>query len=1003
MRLEPYYENPQTLHVGTQPPRSFYVPVSAGEPFAWQVSQSDRAVMLNGEWDFFWANSLEELPQELHELWENGKTKPIPVPSCWQNFGYDQIQYVNTRYPFPFDPPYVPADTPCGVYHRTFVYESQLEQEQVYLNFDGVDSCFYLWLNDQFVGYSQVSHANSEFLVTPYLKEGENHCTVLVMKWCDGSYLEDQDKFRYSGIFRDVYYLRRPETHIWDYSVHTSVKDNGKTAGVQVDMQWKGDGRQPVSYCFKDPSGKTIGQGTTQETGFYLEVEQPLLWNGETPYLYELIMVCGQEQISQKVGIRELSIENRTVLLNGKPIKLKGVNRHDSDPFTGAAITVEQAEKDLRLMRQHNINAIRTSHYPNSPWMPYLCDVYGFYLMSESDIETHGTACIYGGNNEKTFGLIAQDPMFEQAILDRVQRNVLRDKNHPSIISWSLGNESGYGVNFEKAGRWVKEYDPTRLTHYEGAVHQMAGHENDRSMLDLESRMYPPLDFVESYLTDESNEKPFVLCEYCHAMGNGPGDLEEYMEQIYAYPNHLGGFVWEWCDHSAVVDYQKDGSPEYRYGGDSGEVLHDGNFCCDGLVYPDRRPHTGLLEYKNVLRPVRVTKFDQTQKTVTLKNTMDFLSCDQFVQISWELSWDGEVVCQGVLEPLSILPHEAGTVNIPWTVDSQKDCVLRLIYHNTRETSLVAAGQELGFDEIWLHKKQPLSLSWTKTDSQKGMICQDDSRIQIAYQDFKYTFSKKTGLPVSMMKNGKEWLTRPVEWNLFRAPTDNDGNVKVQWMEAGYHRTRTKVREMDVLSGDTLGVSFRLVINADAIQNILSLSGQWVVLEDGSLSLQLEGERDVTLPFLPRFGLRLFLDRSFEQVSYLGYGPHESYEDKHRSCYFGRFCTHVDSMWEDYIRPQENGNRFGCRNMSLTGHGKELLAEGGEFFCFQASRYSWENIWQKKHNWELKPGTETVLCLDYRQSGVGSNSCGPELLPKYRLEEANFQWNIRLNIQETEK
>ncbi|MCL2748445.1 MAG: beta-galactosidase, partial [Oscillospiraceae bacterium] len=643
MKLPGYHESFETLHVGVQPNRSYYIPcVTAKEALRDDRDRSGQFMPLNGLWDFRYYRAPWEIPEDaVRQGYKREGFDKIPVPSVWQTQGYDRHQYTNVKYPFPFDPPYVPARNPCGLYVREVVL-MPVAGRRYYLVFEGVDACFYLYVNGVEAGFSQVSHSTSEFDITELITPGVNTIAVLVLKWCMGSYLEDQDKFRMSGIFRDVYLLTRPENHIRDFFVHTVLE--GDVAVITVDFTFAGV-PMDTKCTLIDPDSRSIAtadatDATTAATvggKVSFRVDRPTLWNAENPALYGLLIEAGGEFIFQNVGIREIEVENGVLKLNGAPIKLRGVNRHDSDPRTGPVIAPAHAMRDLALMKAHNINAIRTSHYPNAPWFVQLCDKYGFYVIAESDIECHSVIEIYGGSDDTSFCVIARDERFGPAILDRVQRCVVRDKNSPSILLWSLGNESGYGVNFEVAGRWARAYDPARLIHYESSIHT-DGYEADTSMLDVFSRMYASIEWVDDYFADPNNTKPFIHCEYIHAMGNGPGDAEDNYAQILKYDGYAGGFVWEWCDHAVFAGRTADGKAKYLYGGDFGEFPHDGNFCLDGLVYPDRRPHTGLLEYKNVIRPARASL---AEGGVVIANLLDFTDLSDMLTVDYTVSWDG--------------------------------------------------------------------------------------------------------------------------------------------------------------------------------------------------------------------------------------------------------------------------------------------------------------------------------------------------------------------------
>ena len=637
-----YYEDLSVLHENTMPARAYYVPASIRmDNLMEHREKSDRMQLLNGTWKFRYFNSIYDVQDSFFEKdYDTENFDEIQVPSVWQMAGYDAHQYTNIRYPFPFDPPYVPQDIPCGAYVHTFNYGRDENAPKAFLNFEGVDSCFYVWINGSYVGYSQVSHMTSEFDITDLLQDGTNTVAVLVMKWCDGSYLEDQDKFRMSGIFRDVYILKRPEQTIRDYHIKTKIE--GMLAKVELDMKFYSPANVKISI--EDRNGAVVAVGSISEDGTsVLEIASPELWNTENPYLYKLILETEHEVIVDHIALRKIEIKDQTIYLNGQKIKFRGVNRHDSDPVTGFTISLEQIKTDLILMKQHNFNAIRSSHYPNAPFFYEMCDKYGFMVIDEADIEAHGPFMIYRKDdtdynrfkrwNEK----IADDPVWQTAIVDRVKLMVERDKNRFCIVMWSMGNESAYGCNFEKALEWTKKFDPDRITQYESARYRNYDKTYDYSNLDVYSRMYPALSEIREYL-DKDGSKPFLLVEYCHSMGNGPGDFEDYFQMIQNNDKLCGGFVWEWCDHAIAHGIAENGKTIYAYGGDHGEEIHDGNFCMDGLVYPDRTVHTGLLEYKNVYRPARVISYDKGSGRLVFHNYMDFDDLKDYAKISYELT-----------------------------------------------------------------------------------------------------------------------------------------------------------------------------------------------------------------------------------------------------------------------------------------------------------------------------------------------------------------------------
>ena len=999
--LRQFHEDPQILHVGTCPIRSYYLPFADEEES--HTGVSSRVFSLDGEWAFRYFESFgQAVDPEEGLCFDEEEMGSIPVPSCWQNHGYGRHMYTNVRYPFPVDPPYVPDENPCGLYVRHFELEEKDQEARWFLNFEGVDSCFYLWVNGEFAGYSQVSHATSEFELTELLQEGDNTLAVLVLQWCDGSYLEDQDKLRMSGIFRDVYLIARPQAFLRDYFVKESFAPDFSHAQVTVELM--PEGKLDLTASLYAPDGTLVAACEHPKDSAVLEVPAPVLWNAEHPAQYTLVLETPDECIVQMVGLRKIEVIDGVVYLNGVNIKFRGVNRHDSDPVTGYTISREQALLDLALMKRHNVNAIRTSHYPNAPWFLQMCSEYGFYVIGEADMESHGMAMRYSEHSNENYADAADDPQFGEAILDRMQRSVIRDKNNAAVVIWSLGNESGWGENFEAAGRWAKEYDPSRLLHYENFLTYHKARKPDFSMLDLYSRMYASLDQVRDYfagkdLDENLPEKklPFIQCEYIHAMGNGPGDAEDYQQLIMEYDGFCGGFVWEWCDHAVYGGTTPDNRPIYRYGGDFGEFPHDGNFCMDGLVYPDRTPHTGLLEYKNVIRPIRARRAEGKADTFILHNYLDFTNAEDFLTVSYEISQDGEVLYGGELELPHLPPHGEAEVVLP-ALPEGGVCTLLLSYATKAAGDFCTAGHALGFDEIVLHD-EPFFLDAPA----EGPVELEETgdAVVLTGEKFRYVFNKHTGLFDSLVWQNRNYLEKPMGWNLYRAPTDNDQYIRHQWELAGYHRPTVKVYGVQVsrLENGGVCVTCQLSIAALTVSPFLRVEAQWAIDAQGRIDASLDCRRDGRFPWLPRFGVRLFLPRDFASVEYFGYGPYESYQDKHQASHLGVYAQAVDAMHEDYLKPQENSSHWGCRYVTLTDGAYSLTASSETPFSMNVSPYTQEELAEKKHNYELTKCGQTVFCLDYKMSGVGSNSCGPELLPQYRLEEEEFAFRFTLMPQ----
>lgn len=964
MKLERYFENPKIIHVGCEENRAYYIPFSESKnAIDLPREKSDRFISLNGEWKFkLYTNIYEH--ENLFEDWAEFDT--IHVPSCWQNYGYDTHQYTNIRYPFPFDPPYVPHDNPCGAYARTF--DCDMSEDKYYLNFEGVDSCFYVWVNDEFVGYSQVSHCTSEFDITDKLKKGANKLYVLVLKWCNGSYLEDQDKFRMSGIFRDVYILARPENHVRDFFIKTSL--NG---AVSIELDGPDASIELYDKEILLESAKSVN-GRAE-----LKIDNPKLWSAECPYLYDLVIKSYGEVIIQHIGFREISVNDGIVYVNGVKVKMLGINRHDSDPITGYTISPEQALVDLKLMKEHNINAIRTSHYPNSPWFTELCDKYGFYVISDSDIECHG--CVTNGSSDdQRINFIADSDMFSESILDRVQKNVIRDKNRTSVLIWSLGNEAGYGKGFQTALEWIKKYDTSRLTHYENIGTSI---NDDVKLLDVRSTMYASPQWIDEYFS-QNKVKPYMQCEFIHAMGNGPGGITDYIDRIEKYDGFFGAFAWEWCDH-AIYKGEEKGRKKYYYGGDHGEYPNDSNFCVDGMVYPDRTPHTGLKEYKNAIKPIKASLKDGK---IVFENKYDFIGTDN-IAVKYRIYINGIEKGNYSLD-LDIEPRGKYIIDMPeFKYSKKQDMGVLYTYIVKNDYGLVKSGHILGYDFIMINKA-----GQTDTKHNSGKVDVDETEIAliITGSSFVYRYDKLKG--EMFVDDGA--FKSPLQWNIWRAPTDNDQFIAVKWKELGYDRaysrayeTKYEIRENSVVIHSKIGIV------SSSVMRIADIDAEWIIFADGTAKLNAKVKINEEMMFLPRFGIRAFVDKSFAKVKYYGYGPYESYEDKKLASYPAVFETTVKALHEDYIKPQENGSHCGCRFVELSD-GQNIIRADGLDFSFNVSHYTQEEFTEKKHNFELTECENIVLCIDYRQSGIGSNSCGPETNDKFKIK-GGFEFKIQVS------
>ncbi len=998
--IKDYHKSLEHFHVGTEMPHAYFIPYESEETTSLPREKSKYFASLIGDWDFKYYKSVLEVPDLTGE--EVIFSEKLAVPKNWQmelGRGYDVPHYTNVRYPFPIDPPHVPTENPAGLYRRSInINASDLKTKDVMLTFEGVDSCFYLFINKSFVGYSQVSHGLSEFNISNYLKNGENELLVLVLKWCDGSYLEDQDMYRLSGIFREVYLLYRDKERLEDIFVKTKL--NSGLSVCELSAEIKTSAQLAVSYKLLSEEGEELLSGSSSITGkgslSIGKLTLPHLWSAELPYLYSLIISAGQEVVNIPVGIRKIEVLEGVVYINGKKVKLLGANRHDSHPTLGHYTPIEHAERDLLIMKAHNMNAVRTSHYPSDPRFYEICDTLGMYVIDEADCECHGM-----GNQLFDRGITC-DPEWEAAYLDRAVLLLERDKNHPSVIMWSVGNESGAGPNNEVMARYYKQRDPSRLVHseeesrvaiqYDWArnadkpLPEWVDPEHYRSYTDVESRMYPSPEEIERvYLKNPLITRPFFLCEYCHAMGNGPGDLLEYQELIDRYDNFLGGCIWEFTDHSVNIGTESE--PKYLYGGDFGEYPHDSNFCVDGLVYPDRRPHTGLLEAKEIYKPFAIN-FENGKIKVTSKRKFKSLSD---LSLYYTVEHFGRKVAEGSLDELLIPPEEerSFSVDIP---SLSGILTLNLSVRQNTDTSWAASGYEVGSAQFILKDEQ---LPKEKKRA-NAVLVTDGDFYTLAFDDREIKINSSTGLIESIKYKKEELLASPVKPTFIRALTDNERKLREEYLtKLSLHRLETRLVKISADErGGTVTVKAALKAAAPAKRPLAELDISYI--SDGhSLEIKTEARISEAAEFLPRFGFDFKLKEGFEDVSYFGYGPYESYEDKRRASRLSMFKTTVKDNFEHYIKPQENGAHFGTRLAELSS-AKAAITFFGKDFSFSASNISTEALLNTAHDFELVPEKETTVIIDYRQSGVGSASCGPTLLPKYRLSEKEFTFSFKL-------
>ncbi len=1024
-----YHQDPSALHIGCEAPHAYFIPYHSMDA-AMQGNRAHSRYLLSlcGTWDFTFYESVSLVPDFCHGDFVPHRTDKMPVPRSWQSVlgrGYDTPNYTNIDYPFPLDPPYVPDNNPCGLYRRSFFVHPEMLKKQVYLTFEGVDSCFYLVINGAFVGYSQVSHMTSEFCVTKYLREGENSISVLVLKWCDGTYLEDQDKFRWSGIFREVYLLARDEVHIADIQTRPALSPDYKRGGCPTEITLTG--KATLDYWLTDPTGLQIESGHITVDGkgsIDFLVDAPMLWSDEEPLLYTLVIKCGEEYIPLRLGFRDFCIRGRVLLINGQKVKLRGVNRHDSHPYLGSATPMSHMIEDLMIMKRHNINTVRTSHYPNDPRFLSLCDEYGFYVIDEADLETHGMAMV--GQWDR----LGEDPAWTEAYLDRGRRMYERDKNHPCVLMWSVGNEQGIGENQRQMGLYFHARDPRNIVHCEDISRRLkrkldrecqgVSEEEARDVvacdyIDVESRMYPSVEELEQdYFGRDIYTKPFFMCEYSHAMGNGPGDLKAYWDLIYREDGFAGGCVWEFIDHSVAVGEDMYAHPHYTYGGDFGDTPHDGNFCVDGLVYPDRRPHTGLMEYKQIIKPFSVTSFDKTTGEIRIKSRRHFTDLSD-LDFRWVVEQNGECVASGsALLPL--LPEEEGSILLPAeALSCGGEVFITVTAVQNTPTPWADAGYEVGFEQLTVRSflegehLPDMKIADTATPYAMLSASEDDAEVRIVTAHTAYTVSKRTGLLSHVCHEGQALLATPIRPTIWRAPTDNDRQVRVQWEQAGYHRMFTKCYGCTLVSADekTAVVEARLSMGAANRNPLLALTATYTFCAEGGVVMRWEAERLVeNTPFLPRFGVEFLMPEGNECLSYYGRGPVESYRDKRHASRQGLFEAKVWEHFEPYVKPQENMAHTDTGFMTVSGMGGMglMAVSTGKPFSFNCAHYTPMQLTQTAHDYELAPMKETCVNLDLMQSGIGSHSCGPALAEVWQMKDKAYAFEVRLlpvNINDT--
>ena len=999
------WENHQIDGINRMPARAHFLTFPSKEKALLNNNRYTHAFKnLNGVWKFMFLDAPEYSPEGFFNSdFDVIKMDDITVPGNWQLQGYGKMHYSDLWYNFPINPPYVPTENPTGIYKRTFFVEESYRDKKIIIRFCGVDSAYHLWINGKEVGYSKVARNESEFDITDLIRVGEeNDVTVRVYQWSDGTYLEDQDMWWESGIFRDVELIGVPKDGINDYKVIADLDDEYKNGIFKVEAFLRTTKEVNVTFELVDAGENTVFTKTVVAKEGKACIDEVIAdvnhWTAETPYLYKLFMTVeddGQivEVIPQNVGFRNIRLNGETFLVNGVAIKFKGVNRHDYSPQNGRVVSREEIEKDIILMKQFNINAIRTSHYPNSYYLYDLCDEYGMYLIAETDLECHGFELT------GDYKWITDDPSWELAYVSRMTRMIERDKNHPAIIFWSLGNESAFGCNFRKMTDVAHEMDPTRLVHYEGDF--------DVESADVYSTMYTWIENPKKpYLMKdiiEKSKKPHVHCEYCHAMGNGPGNLKDYQDLVYAHDKLQGGFVWEWFDHG-IESFTESGEKYYRYGGDFGDDPSNKDFCIDGLIMPDRTPSPGLYEYKKVIEPITTTAVDIQKGIINLLSRYDFANLDRF-NLVYKVMEDDVILQTGFMAVPSIEARANKDITLPYDLSAIKvkpgaHYYVNISYQLREDTSYASSGHELATAqfELPLYKEGIVVRPEGILNVEK-----EHTTLHVKGANFSLDFNLVNGNLMNIVRDGMQVLSKGPRLTLWRAPISNDMEIIDKLKKVYFlHLEHEVVMNIDYhMEGNILKVEVDTINSTTNSAWHFKTKYVYTVCPSGDILIDVEGTPsgrvDLAPDMLPRIGVSMHLDKSMEHVRYFGMGPGENYADSKEAAQMGLYANTVDGLFTNYVIPQENGNHMGCKWVSMTNdRGMGLLASTEGDFNFSASWYEDKDLDDAKHTCDLVKRDYIVFNVDYKQNALGTNSCGQWQLDKYRAKFEDFKLSFRL-------
>lgn len=1004
------WENPEVTNIGRIAPRTSLPSFgSAEESLKIHRSNSPFFKSLNGIWKFKYVAA----PEEACELGFQNKNYDVSawddleVPSCWQMKGYGKPHYTNSMYPFPVNPPFIPTENPTGCYVRTFsVIPEMLKNRCIYLRFEGVESAFFVWVNGVQAGFSKGSRLPAEFDVTKLLKNGENSIAVQVMQWSDATYLEDQDYWWLNGIFRDLYLLSVPETELYDVFVKTDLDSKYKDSVLEIESVVKNHSKSAkkgrITYKLIDKNGSEVSEfktsfscapGKDAEIKSSANIANPEKWNAENPVLYTLAITVEEngkaiDYKAVKVGFRKVELKNGNMLVNGKAVMIKGVNRHDFHPDSGRAVPYRTLLQDVLVMKQHNINAVRTSHYTNSPEFYDLCDEYGLYMIAECDLENHGMGY--------ETPVINDEPKWEKAFHDRIERMVEAYKNHPSIIIWSLGNECKFGENMKKNAHWTKKRDSSRLLHFDRDL--------ECEEVQLASQMYmSPQQCIET--AKKHNYKyPVILCEYAHAMGNGPGVFKEYWDLFYNNRNMQGGFVWEWLEHGIRMK-DANGKEYFAYGGDFGDVPNDGNFVCDGLVSPDRVPSPGLIEYKKVIQPVHVLESNLKKGEVKLINRYDFIGLSHLIPL-WEIIRDGIVVESGRLEALDIAPGSEKVIKVPFKtkISSDAEYFLNMKFILAEPRPWAESGHVIAFEQLKISGELKTKFIPAAT-SAKLAVSEKANSIEISGENFAFVFDRINGRLASWKLSGEDLIKAGPHFNFWRAPIDNDRPYLRDW---NFSPKEWAKENMNIMQHKTYSTE---LLSKSAEKAVVKVKAHvappsytpcgieceyiYTFFKSGEILLECSGEITENMPHLPRIGLQMQIPVDMKFVEWYGHGPGECYSDSIQASPVGLYSNNVDGLYVPYLYPQENGNREAVRHVSFCNlNGSGFRVEGLPLINFSAHYFTTKDLEEAKHMNEVPRRDFITVSLDYKQCGLGSGSCGPMTFDQYRILEKKFKFSL---------